>query len=113
MHRHAQHMTSAPERVAAVLRQAGVDVQILEFPQSTRTARDAAAAVGTTVAQIVKSLVFLADGRPVLVLGSGANRVDGAKLAAAAGVVRVAKANAEVVRNCTGFAIGGVPPVRR
>ena len=111
MHRRAQHMTSAAERVASALRQAGVDAQILEFPQSTRTARDAAAAVGTTVAQIVKSLVFLAGGRPVLVLGSGANRVDGAKLAAAAGVVRVAKADAELVRDVTGFAIGGVPPV--
>src|SRR2546427_7732363 len=99
MHRRAQRMMSAAERVAAVLRQAGVDAQILEFPQSTRTARDAAAALGTTVAQIVKSLVFLADGRPVLVPGSGANRLDAAKLAAAPRVARVGKADAEAVRD--------------
>src|SRR5437899_13010020 len=110
MHRRAQHMTSAAERVASVLRQAGVDAQILEFPQGTRTARDAAAAVGTTVAQIVKSLVFLAGGRPVLVLGSGANRVDQAKLAAVTGSARVEKASAEGVRDVTGLAIGGVRP---
>lgn len=104
-------MTSAVERVAAVLRQAGVDAQILEFPQSTRTARDAAAAVGTTVAQIVKSLVFLADGHPVLVLASGANRVASAKLAVAAGATVMEKAGADMVRDATGFVIGGVPPV--
>src|SRR5256885_11445852 len=105
-------MTSAAERVASALRQAGIDAHILEFPQGTRTAREAAAAVGTTVAQIVKSLVFLADGRPVLVLGSGANRVDQAKLAAVTGSARVEKASAEVVRDVTGFAIGGGPTVR-
>lgn len=104
-------MASPSDRVAAVLRQAGVDVQILEFPQGTRTAHDAAAAVGTTLAQIVKSLVFVADGRPVLVLASGANRVDTAKLARAAGVQTVEKAGASVVRDVTGYAIGGVPPV--
>ena len=104
-------MSSTTERVASVLRQAGVDAPIHQFPQGTRTARDAAAAVGTTVAQIVKSLVFLADGRPVLVLGSGANRVDHAKLAAVAGASRIEKASADVVRDVTGFAIGGVPPV--
>lgn len=104
-------MSSTTERVASILRRAGIDAVILEFPQGTRTARDAAAAVGTTVAQIVKSLVFLADGHPVLVLGSGANRVDPAKLAAAAGVSRVDKASADVVRETTGFVIGGVPPV--
>ena len=58
----------ASERVAEALRARGVDADIRQFPQSTRTAADAAAAVGTTVGQIVKSLVFLADGRPVLVL---------------------------------------------
>src|SRR5213596_2269484 len=103
-------MTSVAERVASALRQAGIDAHILEFPQGTRTAREAAA-VGTTTAQIVKSLVFLADGRPVLVLGSGANRVDQAKLAAVTGSARVEKASAEVVRDVTGFALGGVPPV--
>src|SRR5438445_12999354 len=104
-------MTSAADRVASALRQAGIDADILEFPQGTRTAREAAAAVGTTTAQIVKSLVFLADGRPVLVLGSGANRVDEAKLAAVTGSARVEKASAEVVRDVTGFAGGGAASV--
>ncbi len=99
------------DRVLAALHAGGVVTHILEFPHSTRTAADAAVAVGTTVAQIVKSLVFLADAQPVLVLASGANRVDATKLARAAGVRRIAKANADVVRDATGFAIGGVPPV--
>lgn len=99
------------DRVLAVLHAGGVATDILEFPQSTRTAADAAAAVGTTVAQIVKSLVFLADAQPVLVLASGANRVDATKLARAAGVRSIAKANADVVHDATGFSIGGVPPV--
>ncbi len=101
----------AVDRVRAALRAAGVDADIQEFPSGTRTAEDAARALGTTVAQIVKSLVFLADGRPVLALVSGANRVDERKLAAACGVQRVVKADAETVREATGFAIGGVPPV--
>lgn len=89
----------------------GVRLQILEFSQGTRTARDAATAVGTTVAQIVKSLVFLADSRPVLVLASGANRVDPVRLAVAAGATGARIANADEVRAITGYAIGGVPPV--
>jgi prolyl-tRNA editing enzyme YbaK/EbsC (Cys-tRNA(Pro) deacylase) len=74
-----------------------------EFPEGTRTAQDAAAAIGCEVGQIVKSLVFLRDGEPVLVLCSGANTVD-------AGRLGLAKADADVVRRATGFAIGGVPP---
>ncbi len=104
-------MPSATDRVASALRANGVAAQILEFPQGTRTARDAASAVGTTVAQIVKSLVFLADGHPVLVLASGANRVAIAKLVDAAGARTIEKADADVVRDATGFAIGGVPPL--
>src|SRR5437773_12371319 len=103
-------MTSAAERVASALRQAGIDAHILEFPQGTRTAREAAAAVGTTTAQIVKSLVFLADGRPVLGLGRGANGLDQAKLAAATGSALVEKATAEASRVVTGFAIAVFPP---
>jgi len=102
---------TASERVAEALRALGVTAEIREFPQSTRTAGEAAAAVGTTVGQIVKSLVFLAGDRPVLVLASGANRVDLAKLALACGVPSVRRASAEEVRRATGFAIGGVPPV--
>ncbi|MFU8839478.1 MAG: YbaK/EbsC family protein [Nitriliruptoraceae bacterium] len=94
------------ERAAAL----GVEVQPRRFPDGTRTAADAAAAVGCDVAQIVKSLVFVADGRPVLVLTSGANRVDEAKLAAAIGATEVRKATADEVRAATGYAIGGTPP---
>lgn len=89
----------------------GVEAEIIEFPESTRTSEDAARAVGTTVERIVKSLVFLADGKPILVLASGANRVDARKLAQAVGATRIGKADAEQVRRATGFAIGGVPPL--
>jgi len=102
---------SATERVAEALRARGVTPEIREFPQSTRTAEEAAAAVGTTVGQIVKSLVFLADARPILVLVSGANRVDLIKLARVCGARAVHRAAADEVRRVTGFAIGGVPPV--
>lgn len=101
----------ATDRVRAALETLGVHVQILEFSQSTRTAQDAAVAVGTTVAQIVKSLVFLVDSRPVLVLASGANRVDPVRLASAATAATARMASAEEVRAITGYSIGGVPPV--
>jgi prolyl-tRNA editing enzyme YbaK/EbsC (Cys-tRNA(Pro) deacylase) len=84
-------------------------VTVKEFPQGTRTAVDAARAVGCDVGQIVKSLVFVAGGRPVVALVSGANRLDEARLAAIAGEP-VAKADAETARSATGYAIGGVPP---
>jgi prolyl-tRNA editing enzyme YbaK/EbsC (Cys-tRNA(Pro) deacylase) len=102
---------SPTERVRAALAADGLSPEILEFPQGTRTAVDAARAIGTTVGQIVKSLVFLADGRPVLALVSGAVRVDEAKLARLAAARRVEKASADATRAATGFAIGGVPPV--
>jgi Cys-tRNA(Pro) deacylase len=101
----------AVSRVRAALAAAGVEAAIVEFAESTRTAQDAARAVGTSVAQIVKSLVFVADGRPILVLASGANRVDMAKLARLANAAQVDKAPAETTRAATGFSIGGVPPV--
>jgi Cys-tRNA(Pro) deacylase len=104
-------MPSAPERVQQALADRGLRVEISEFPQGTRTAADAARAIGTTLGQIVKSLVFVADGRPVLALASGKNRVDAAKLARAAGAARIQRADADLVRATTGFAIGGVPPV--
>ena len=103
--------SDAVGRVQAALAAAGVEVRIVEFAESTRTAHDAARAVGTSTGQIVKSLVFLADGRPVLVLASGANRVDTSKLARLAGAARVEKATADATREATGFSIGGVPPV--
>jgi Cys-tRNA(Pro) deacylase len=96
--------------VRTALAERDLMVEILEFPEGTRTAADAARAVGGAVAQIVKSLLFMADGRPVLVLVSGAHRVDLKKLARVTGAARVEKATAEITRTVTGFSIGGVPP---
>ena len=101
--------SSAPDRVRAALSAAGVATRIEEFPSSTRTAQEAADAVGTSVGQIVKSLVFLAGGQPVLALVSGANRLDPARLADLTGLP-IGKADADAVRQATGYAIGGVPP---
>src|SRR3954451_19197095 len=105
-------MTSAVGRVLQALSVAGGDVEVRSFPAGTRTVRDAAAAVGVEVGQIVKSLVFARpeSGRALLVLVSGANRADEALLAAEAGEP-VARADADLVRRATGFSIGGVPPV--
>ena len=86
-----------------------IAVSVREFPQGTRTAVDAARAVGCEVGQIVKSLVFVAGGRPVVALVSGANRLDENRLAEVAGTP-VVKADAETARAATGYAIGGVPP---
>lgn len=101
---------SATDRFIARAAALGVQVEHREFPQGTRTAADAAAAIGCDVAQIVKSLVFDADGEPVLVLTSGANRVDEHRVAANLGVVALGKADAARVREATGYAIGGTPP---
>ncbi len=96
-------------KVQAVL---GDRYTVLEFDAGTRTAADAAAAIGCAVAEIAKSLLFRAkdSGRPVLVVASGTNRVDEKKVAALIGE-KIARAEAEYVREMTGFAIGGVPPV--
>jgi prolyl-tRNA editing enzyme YbaK/EbsC (Cys-tRNA(Pro) deacylase) len=90
----------------------GEKFEVLEFSATTRTAADAAAAIGCAVAQIAKSLIFrtAASNRPVLVVASGVNRVDEAKVAEAVGEA-IARADADFVREATGFAIGGVPPV--
>lgn len=90
---------------------AGTDfgVTVRKFPEGTRTATDAARAVGCEVGQIVKSLVFLAGGRPVVALVSGGNRLDEGRFGAVAGTP-VAKADATIAREATGYAIGGVPP---
>jgi prolyl-tRNA editing enzyme YbaK/EbsC (Cys-tRNA(Pro) deacylase) len=94
-------------RAAAVL---GHPVEVRRFPEGTRTAEQAARAVGCELGQIVKSLVFVADGRPVLALTSGANRVDTVKLAALAGAREARRATPEEARAATGFAVGGTPP---
>lgn len=101
---------SSVERVRAALLAAGHPDTIRAFPEGTRSAAAAAAAVGCAVAQIAKSVVFRAGARPVLVIASGANRVDMARAAAAAGVP-LARAEGRWVRDVTGFAIGGVAPV--
>jgi Cys-tRNA(Pro) deacylase len=98
------------ERVRERLREQGIEAQPVEFAESTRTAADAAAAIGTTVAQIAKSLVFLADSQPLLVIASGANRVDTKKLGTLLDA-RITRADADAVRQATGFPIGGVPPL--
>lgn len=98
-------------RVVEAAARAGLAISVLEYPEGTRTADDAAAAIGCDVARIVKSLVFDAGGRTVVALTSGANQVDTAALAAAAGVDRLGRADADQVRGATGFPIGGVPPL--
>lgn len=105
-----EQQISAPSRVQSALTAAGVDARIEEFPSSTRTAQEAATTVGTSVGQIVKSLVFLAGGSPVMALVSGVNRLDPQRLAELSGA-EIAKANADAVRQATGYAIGGVPPI--
>jgi len=103
--------TSSIERVRASLAAHGLDhLQVREFAASTATASDAAAAIGTTVGRIVKSLVFMAAEQPVMVLASGPNRVDLSKVGQLLGKP-ITRANADQVRTLTGFAIGGVPPV--
>ena len=88
----------------------GIDVQPRRFPEGTKTAADAAAAIGVDVGQIVKSLIFSVDGEVVLAYVSGANQLDERKLAAAAGGSTCRRVDADAVRTATGFPIGGVPP---
>ena len=85
-------------------------VEVRRFPEGTKTAQDAARAIGCDVGQIVKSLVFMADGRPLLALTSGANRVDLERLGEAASSGEVRRATPEEARKATGFAVGGTPP---
>jgi len=102
---------SSVDKVREHLQHCGVAIEVMELDESTRTATLAAQAVGSPLGAIVKSLVFLADGKPVLVLVAGDKRADPKKLARILKVKRVMIANADQVREATGFAIGGVPPV--
>ena len=97
-------------RVVAAALEAGLEIAVERFPEGTRTAADAARAVGCEVGQIVKSLVFVADETPIVTLVSGANRVDLDRLAVAVGAGAVRKADGDEARAATGFPIGGVPP---
>jgi prolyl-tRNA editing enzyme YbaK/EbsC (Cys-tRNA(Pro) deacylase) len=107
-------MTLPPsaEKVQSALREAGFAGEVVELPGSTRTAAEAARAVGCAVGQIVKSLVFRAvhTDRPILVIASGANRVNEGAIGDLIGEP-LGKADAHFVRARTGFAIGGVPPI--
>jgi Cys-tRNA(Pro) deacylase len=106
-------MEQLPKQAVKVLeaaRELGLELEVREFPEGTRTAAEAAQAVGCGVEQIVKSLVFMADGRPVLVLTSGRNRVDPDKVARELGATSVRKADADQARAATGYSIGGTPP---
>jgi Cys-tRNA(Pro) deacylase len=104
-------MADPSERVRRFLAEHGVETTIIAYPETTRTAQQAADAIGTEVARIVKSLVFEADGEPCLVLCPGDRRVDPAKVAALLGARAIRRADADRVKAWTGYAIGGVPPV--
>ena len=103
MHRNVARVVEAAERL-------GVPIAPKEFPESTRTAAEAAAAIGVPVGAIVKSLVFGVDDGVVVALVSGPNLLDEAKLAAAAGGGRAHRVDADAVRAATGYPVGGVPP---
>lgn len=102
-------MTDAVARFTEAAAQLGFSAEILTMDQSTHTAIEAAAAIGCEVGAIVKSLVLLADGTPLLVLASGPNRVDTALLGRELGAT-VAMSDAKAVKEVTGYSIGGVPP---
>ena len=106
----AQHPTAL--RTSQLLRAAGIDTNVVEFEQPTRTSVEAAAAIGCSVAEIAKSIVFRGreSGQAVVVIASGDNRVSEAKVAAKLGEP-LTRADADFVRTATGYAIGGVAPI--
>jgi prolyl-tRNA editing enzyme YbaK/EbsC (Cys-tRNA(Pro) deacylase) len=108
----SQELSPSAKKVQNALAGLGLSLQVVELPASTRTAVEAAQAVGCQVGQIVKSLIFKGkrSERPILVVASGANRVDEKKIEALIGEP-LGKADADFVRQRTGFVIGGVPPV--
>lgn len=97
-------------KVLDAARERGLELQTRGFPDGTKTASDAAAAIGVAVGQIVKSLIFAVDGEVVLAYVSGSNQLDELKLAAAAGGLKCGRVDADTVYRVTGFPIGGVPP---
>lgn len=108
----AAELSPSARRVQEALHGAGITARVVELPLSTRSAAEAAAALGCRVAQIAKSLVFRRtdDGRAVLVIASGSNRVDEERVGELFGSA-ISRADADFVRAATGFAIGGVPPL--
>lgn len=110
---HAAEESGAHPRFAEALRELGLDdllPRIRRFPDATRTAAEAAAAIGCELSEICKSLIFAADGVPVLVLMDGGSLVDLELVRRELGVEKVTRAKVDVVRETTGYAIGGVPP---
>jgi prolyl-tRNA editing enzyme YbaK/EbsC (Cys-tRNA(Pro) deacylase) len=103
-------VTDAAGRFSEAALALGIDHDVRRFPEGTRTAEDAARAIGCDVAQIVKSLVFMADDEPVLALTSGRNRVDLDRISVLCAASATRKATADEVRGATGYAIGGTPP---
>jgi prolyl-tRNA editing enzyme YbaK/EbsC (Cys-tRNA(Pro) deacylase) len=103
-------MSGAIDRFREAAIGLGIEPEVRRFPEGTQTAADAATAIGCDVAQIVKSLVFIADGQPLLAYTSGGNRVDIERLARFAGAAHVRRATPEEARAATGFAVGGTPP---
>src|SRR6266545_6894365 len=105
-------LSPSAQKIQNALRELGYDYNVIEHAESTRTAQEAADRVGCNLGQIVKSLIFKGkeSGKPILVLTSGANRVDEKRISEYAGE-HISRADADFVRAVTGFAIGGVPPV--
>ena len=98
-------------RVVQAAKERGLEITTRRFPEGTKTAQDAANAIGVSLGQIVKSLVFAVDGEIVMAFVSGANQLDEKKLAQAAGGLKCSRVDADAVREATGFPIGGVPPL--
>jgi len=107
-----KELSSSAKKIQDVLADKGFSCDVKELPDSTRTAEEAARAIGCAVAQIAKSLIFIdtASGNPVLIIASGANQVDLQKIAHSKGL-HLVKADGKFVKERVGFAIGGVPPV--
>ena len=105
-------LSPSAQKVQEILQKLGVSCVVMELPESTRTAPEAAKAAGCSLGQIVKSLIFIGgkSGKPILALVSGSNRVDEIRLGVLAGEP-IERADPEFVRMTTGFAIGGVPPI--
>lgn len=105
-------MHPSAQKVAAAAQELGLTVEIKEFEQTTRSAQEAAEAIGCQLGQIVKSLCFSVNDQPIMALVSGVNQLDERKLATWCGVGRkkVKRASADAVKAATGFSIGGVPP---
>lgn len=103
-------LPKASQRFIDAATESGLDIEVKEFPEGTKTAADAAAAIGCDVAAIVKSLVFTVDGEPVVAFVPGDRRLDPQALATVAGGTRAERASLETVREATGYAAGGTPP---